>query len=114
MKKIVKRFGKNIKIVNDNGSENMKDLEDFLVKENITRYRARPYTPKDKAFIERFIGTFQRECLDYNYAPMNVRELSEVVDERLYKYRFYRPHAAPGFLTPAEFSSTPGLHIHIP
>jgi transposase InsO family protein len=45
---------------------------------------------------------------------MNVRELSEVVDEWLYKYHFYRPHAALGFLTPAEFSSTPGLHIHIP
>ncbi|MDR2660329.1 MAG: hypothetical protein LBC27_10155, partial [Spirochaetaceae bacterium] len=41
--------------------------------------------------------------LDYNYAPMNVRELSEVVDEWLYKYHFYRPHAALGFLTPAAF-----------
>ncbi|GMO56119.1 MAG: hypothetical protein Ta2A_01150 [Treponemataceae bacterium] len=62
MKKIVERFGDKIKIVNDNGSENMKDAEAYLASLNITQYWTRPHTPKDKPFIERFIGTFQREC----------------------------------------------------
>ncbi|GMO56769.1 MAG: hypothetical protein Ta2A_02140 [Treponemataceae bacterium] len=62
MKKIVARFGDKIKIVNDNGPENMKDAEAYLASLNITQYWARPHTPKDKPFVERFIGTFQREC----------------------------------------------------
>ncbi|GMO55737.1 MAG: hypothetical protein Ta2A_00740 [Treponemataceae bacterium] len=66
MKKIVERFGDEIKIVNDNGSENMKDAEAYLASLNITQYWARPHTPKDKPFIERFIGTFQRGCTAQN------------------------------------------------
>jgi transposase InsO family protein len=78
----------------------MKDVEDFLAQMNITQYWTRPYTPKDKPFIERFIGTFQRECLDYHYEPLNAAELSEITDAWLDKYHFYSPHEAPGFLTP--------------
>jgi hypothetical protein len=51
-------------------------------------------------FIERFIGTLQRECLDYHYEPLNAAELSEITDAWLDKYHFYRPHEAPDFLTP--------------
>jgi transposase InsO family protein len=51
-------------------------------------------------FIERFIGTLQRECLDYHYEPLNAAELSEITDAWLDKYHFYRPHEALGFLTP--------------
>ncbi|MDR1363781.1 MAG: integrase core domain-containing protein [Spirochaetaceae bacterium] len=100
IKKIIARFGSDIKIINDNGSENMKDVETFLAQMNITQYWTRPYTPKDKPFIERFIGTLQRECLDYHYEPLNVKELSEITNAWLDKYHFYRPHEAPGFLTP--------------
>ncbi|GMO64983.1 MAG: hypothetical protein Ta2A_12950 [Treponemataceae bacterium] len=38
MKKIVERFGDKIKILNDNGSENMKDAEAYLASLNITQY----------------------------------------------------------------------------
>jgi hypothetical protein len=41
--------------------------------------------------VERFIGTFQKECLDYHYEPMNVTELTELTDSWLDKYHFYRP-----------------------
>jgi hypothetical protein len=80
LEKTVSRFGKNIKIVNNNGSENMKDAENYLVSLNIPRYWTRPQSPKEKPFVERLIGTLQRECLDFNYAPLNVAELSCVVD----------------------------------
>jgi transposase InsO family protein len=56
-------------------------------------------------FIERFIGTFQRECLDYHYAPLNAAELSGIVEARLHKYNHYRPRASLGFLTPAQFAA---------
>ncbi|MDR1362579.1 MAG: transposase family protein [Spirochaetaceae bacterium] len=54
IKKIIARFGSDIKIINDNSSENMKDVETFLAQMNITQYWTRPHTPKDKAFNERF------------------------------------------------------------
>jgi hypothetical protein len=60
-------------------------------------------------FIERFIGTFQRECLDYHYKPLNVKELSEITGAWLDKYHFYRPHEAPGFLTPRHQDDAPSL-----
>jgi putative transposase len=107
----VERWGKNICFVNDNGSENMAKVEDYLRELEITQYWTRPHQPKDKPYVERFIGTLQRECLDYNYAPMNVSELSEVIDTWLDKYHHYRPHEALGGMTPAEFSVTLGVSI---
>lgn len=111
LKKVVERFGSGIKIVNDNGSENMAKAEEYLASLNITQYWARPHTPKDKPFVERLIGTFQRECLDYHYTPLNVTELTAVTHAWLDKYHFYRPHQSLGFLTPSEFSATLGVSI---
>jgi putative transposase len=89
----------------------MKDAENYLASLNIPQYWTRPKSPKEKPFVERLIGTLQRECLDYNYAPLNVSELSSVVDAWLDKYHFYRPHQSLGFLTPAEYSATLGVSI---
>jgi hypothetical protein len=80
LEKVVACFGKQIKIVNDNGSENMKDAEGYLASRGVTRYRARPKSPREKPFVERLIGTLPRACLDYHYEPMNVGELREVVN----------------------------------
>lgn len=103
LQKIVKKFGKNIVIINDNGSENMKNAEEYLLKEGITQFWTRPCQPKDKPFIERFIGTFQRECLAFHRHPMTVEELQHIADEWVEKYEDYRPHASLGGLTPNEF-----------
>jgi hypothetical protein len=65
--KTVKRFGKGVRVVNDNGSENMKFAERFLRENQIAPYWTKPKSPKEKPFVERFIGTFQKECLDYHY-----------------------------------------------
>jgi transposase InsO family protein len=110
-KKVVAQWGKDICFVNDNGSENMDKLESFLHSMKITQYWTRPKQPKDKPVVERFIGTLQRECLDYNREPMNVSELSEVVDTWLDKYHHYRPHDSLKGMTPAEFSATLGISI---
>jgi transposase InsO family protein len=107
----VARWGADTVIVNDWGSENMKNAEEYLASLGITQYWAHPHTPKDKPHVERFIGTLQKECLDYNYDPMNVAELSTVVNVWLDKYHHYRPHESLGFLTPAEFSATLGSSI---
>ena len=111
IKKIVAKFGKDITIVNDNGSENMgeaeaflKEAEAFLKKENIKQLWTRVRKPKDKPHIERFIGTLQREFLDFHYEPLNCQELQEKVEDWLFDYEYFRPHLSLGLLTPAEYS----------
>ena len=111
LEKVIARFGKQVRAVNGNGSESMKDAEGCLASLGITQYCTRPKSPREKPFAERLIGTFQRECLDYHYEPMNAAELRELEDSWLDKYHFYRPHESLNFLTPAEFSATLGLSI---
>jgi putative transposase len=112
LEKVIARFGKDIVIVNDNGSENMAKAEEYLASIGVTQYWARPKSPKDKPFVERLIGSLQKECLDYHYDPMNVSETRRLVDAWLVKYHFYRPHESLNFLTPAEFCATLGSPIH--
>ena len=103
LKKTIDKFGKGIVIHNDNGSENMGEAEEFLKKQGIEQYWARPNKPKDKPFVERFIGTMQRELLNFNYKPFTVGELQELVDEWVEEYENNRPHESLGMLTPNEF-----------
>jgi transposase InsO family protein len=111
LQKVTARFGKDIIIVNDNGSGNMKDVQAYLASLGITQYWTSPQSPKEKPFVERLIGMLQRECLDCHYEPLNAGELREAADAWLDKYPFYRPHEALYFLTPAEFSAALGLSI---
>lgn len=105
LQKIRQRFTKDIIIINDNGSENMGKAEQWLKEEKMTQYWCRPNKPKDKPFIERFIGTLQTECLDYHYEPMDVHEMQEIIDEWIFKYENQRPHEGLGFLTPKQFEA---------
>jgi hypothetical protein len=93
------------------GSENKKDVEEFLAENSAVQYRARPYRPKDKPHTGRFIGTFRRKFPDECYGPMTAAELQETADKWLDKHRYYRPHEAPGCMTPAEFSDKTGISI---
>ncbi|MDR2485208.1 MAG: transposase [Treponema sp.] len=81
-----------------NGSGNMKDARGRLVSLGINW--TRPKSPEEKPFVERLIGTLQRECLDYHYEPMNAGELREAVDSWLDKCHFYRPHESLNFFNP--------------
>jgi putative transposase len=111
IKAIVDRFGKDITVINDNGSENMAEVYDYLRTNNIPQLFARPYSPKEKPHVENLIGKLQQECLDQNRYSMNLAELREVITKWLQDYHFFRPHEALGDLTPAEFCATIGLTI---
>jgi len=112
MEKTPERFGPGAVFANDSGSENMPEAEERLASRGVTQYWARPKKPKDKPFVERLIGTLQRECLDYSYEPMCAGELHKVADARLDKCRHYRPRESLGFLTPAEHSAM--LSVPVP
>ena len=111
LEKTVNRFGKDICVVNDNGSENMASAQSYLLEQNIEQFWTRPQSPKDKPFVERFIGTLQKECLDYHYVQMNLDELSGIIDDWIDNYHFERPHESLAFMTPAEYCDTLGLSI---
>lgn len=88
---------------NDNGSENLLELSKYLEKNNIKQYFIRPRTPKDNSFVERMIGTIEREFIQQGKLTFNVKEQQELIDEWLDEYHNFRPHQSLGYLTPAQY-----------
>ena len=109
--KTVEVFGKDMVIVNDNGSENYHHAYNYLKSHGITQYFARPHTPKDKPHVENLIGKLQQECLDEYRGYMTIAEREQQIISWLNDYHFFRPHQALNYLTPAEFCDTLGLTI---
>jgi len=54
---VVQRFGKGVAFVNDNGSENIGEVQAYLSSQGVRQYWTHPRSPKEKPFVERFIGT---------------------------------------------------------
>ena len=92
-------------VLTDNGSENLGAFAKLLQAENLQHYFARPRTPKDKPYVERVIGTLERECLQWGGVGFTVTEQQELIDEWLKKYHSYRPHQALGYLTPDAYAA---------
>lgn len=91
-------------VLTDNGSENLGAFAQLLQDEAVPHYFARPRTPKDKPYVERVIGTLERECIQWGGVGFTVAEQQEVIDEWLNKYHSYRPHQALGYLTPDAYA----------
>lgn len=111
LEKAVTAFGKGVVVLNDNGSENFADAQEYLLDEGITQYFARPHTPKDKPHVENLIGKLQTECLDEDRTAHAVPELQSQINRWLNDYHFFRPHQALGYQTPEEYCATLGLTI---
>lgn len=97
------RLPDTVQVLNDNGSENLGAFAKLLEDQHITQYFARPRTPKDKPHVERFIGSLERECLQWGGVAFNKRDQQDTINEWLKKYHSYRPHQALGYLTPDEY-----------
>ena len=109
----VKIFGKDIVILNDNGSENKGKAWDYLEKQKIIQYFTHPYAPKEKPFVERFIGSLQRECLDvYKEDIVTEEDLIYYVNRWLNNYHFLRPHQSLNYETPAAYCAKMGITIY--
>jgi len=111
LEKAIDIYGKDVVIVNDNGSENYRHAYEYLKQENITQYFARPHTPKDKPHVENLIGKLQQECLDEDRRNMTLEERGQQITEWLNDYHFFRPHQALNYLTPSEYCDTLNLTI---
>jgi putative transposase len=88
---------------NDNGSENLKELSQYLEDEQIPQYFSRPRTPEDDAYVERLIGTIERECIEQGILTFDLMEQQQIIDEWLVQYHTFRPHQSLGYLTPQAF-----------
>lgn len=111
LQKVIAQFGTAVTILNDNGSENFAEAQDYLREEGVTQYFARPRTPKDKPHVENLIGKLQTECLDEQRDAQTVVELQNQINRWLNDYHFFRPHQALNYQTPDEFCATLGLTI---
>ena len=112
MQKLLDRFGENILVICDNGSENFGEAFDLLEERGVRQIFARPHTPKDKPHIENFIGKYQKECLDESdNCSYTVYERQEEANKWLNDWHFYRPHQALNYMTPAEYCAKMGITI---
>lgn len=102
-RKAVHRLGLPDAVVTDNGSENMGAFAALLQSQTTAHYWARPHTPKDKPHVERFIGSLERECIQWGGIATSVTEQQQVINQWLHKYHSYRPHQALNYLTPNEY-----------
>ena len=104
-KKTIHALGLPKAVLNDNGSENMGAFTKLLEEQPVEHYWARPHTPKDKPHVERFIGTLERECLQWGGIATDLSDQQEIVNQWLNKYHSYRPHQSLGYLTPDEYKA---------
>lgn len=103
--KMVAVWGKPQAVLCDNGSENLGSFAALLQEQGIPQYFARPRTPKDKPHVERFIGSLERECIQWGGVAIDLADQQALIDTWLQKYHEYRPHQALGYLTPNEYKA---------
>jgi transposase InsO family protein len=102
-KKAVHQLGLPKAALTDNGSENLGAFAKLLATQPLDHYFARPKTPKDKPHVERFIGSLERECLQWGGVAIDLSDQQEIINQWLIKYHDYRPHQALDYLTPNEY-----------
>lgn len=88
---------------NDNGPENLGHFHEALEGSAIPQYFAHPYCPNDKPFVERLIGTLEREFVQQGKLVTALEEQQRLIDRWLDEYHNVRPHQALGYLTPNEY-----------
>jgi len=93
------------KVRNDNGSENMKDFTLKAQALNIAQYFTRYKRPKDKPFVERVIGTIEKEFIQQGKLAIDLEDQRRLVAEWVNHYNTFRPHQSLNYLTPEAYES---------
>lgn len=89
----------------DNGSENLKDFALKAQALNIEQYFTRYRRPKDKPFVERVIGTIEREFIQQGKLAIDLGDQRRLVEEWVDHYNTFRPHQSLNYLTPEAYES---------
>ena len=76
----------------------------------IKQYFSRPQTPQDNAYVERLIGTIEREFIEQGNLVFDLEEQQQLIDEWLEEYHSFRPHQSLDYLTPNQFYAKLSSH----
>lgn len=88
----------------DNGPEFIAhQIKAWLKHSGCQTLYIEPGHPWENPFIERFIGTLRRECLN-RFLFENMAEAQHIIEQWRQEYNRHRPHSALGYRTPAEFA----------
>jgi transposase InsO family protein len=84
----------------DHGSEFSKWFTKVVVHAGIQHHHSRVRTPTDNAYVERFIQTLQKDCL--NRITTSMRTWRRAIPDFLHYYNHERPHMGLNMQTPME------------
>lgn len=91
------------KIRVDNGAENLKEFAAKAAELKIEQYFTRYRRPKDKPFVERVIGTIEREFIQQGKLAIDLDDQRRLVKAWVNEYNTFRPHQSLGYLTPEQY-----------
>jgi transposase InsO family protein len=90
------------RIISDNGKQfTAKELKEYLRIVGMTQVRTSPYYPQSNGKLERWNGTFKRECIRPQ-VPTSKGEAIRIAGSYIDHYNNHRLHSAIGFITPRD------------
>lgn len=103
--RLIKRRGKPITIVSDNGTEltSMAVLK-WCQETGVEWHYIQPGKPMQNGFVESFNGSFRDECLNETLFSTLIQARNHI-NEWKEDYNHNRPHSSLGNLTPAEYAT---------
>ncbi len=95
----------------DNGSEFMAEFETACEARGIALFVLPPRSPKLHGAVERANRTHTEEFYEVTTAEPDLPSLQAELRVWETVYNTIRPHQALGYLTPAEFLASVGVHV---
>ena len=90
------------RIISDNGPQFIaKDFKEFIRLAQLTHGRTSPHYPESNGKIERWHGTFKRDCLRPK-TPLDLDQAKGITLEYVAYYNTVRLHSAIGYVTPKD------------
>ena len=88
------------RIISDNGPQFIAgDFKKFIRLSGMTHVRTSPYYPQSNGKLERFNGTFKRECIRPK-TPVSLEDAKRIATSFVEHYNTKRLHSAIGYITP--------------
>jgi transposase InsO family protein len=93
-------------VQNDNGSEFMKNFQEYLKQQAIKQYWNYPHSPKMNTWVERYNGSMQFEFVYRNMDSLFKQDITEFNTKLMHHLVWYnteRPHLSLDLKSPLEF-----------
>lgn len=97
-----RRFDGHVHLLQTDGGHEFKEEFKIHTPDFCDRHRvARPYKKNEQSYIESFNRTLRKECLGWAYyRPEEIPELTDYLEQFLWKYHYLRPHIGLGMKPP--------------